>query len=105
MWEAGLPAEVERLAARGLAQTRTASRAVGYAQALDELAGRLSRDEAIEATATATRRLVRRQESWLRSDGRIHWLPAPDGTDVHALADQALDILREHDARPRECRR
>lgn len=98
MWEAGLPAEVERLAARGLAQTRTASRAVGYAQALHQLAGRLTQEQAIAATAAATRRLVRRQEAWLRSDRRVRWLSAPDGTSVDALADQALDILRDRDA-------
>lgn len=95
MWEAGLPAEVEALAARGLADTRTASRAVGYAQCLDQLARRITADQAIEATATATRRLVRRQESWLRGDPRVIWLDAPDGTGVGVLADRALDVLRD----------
>lgn len=102
MWEAGLPAEVEALAARGLADTRTASRAVGYAQCLDQLAGRLTAAQAIEATATATRRLVRRQESWLRGDPRVTWLDAPDGTDVGALADRALDVLRAAEADQRQ---
>ncbi|WP_168581741.1 tRNA (adenosine(37)-N6)-dimethylallyltransferase MiaA [Gephyromycinifex aptenodytis] len=76
MWSQGLLSEVEELEARGLSGTRTASRALGYAQALEQLAGRISEQEAIEATTQATRRLVRRQESWFRADPRIHWLDA-----------------------------
>lgn len=78
MWADGLLAEVRTLAARGLASTRTASRAVGYAQALAQLRGELTEGQAIEATARATRRLARRQESWFGADPRVRWLPADD---------------------------
>lgn len=85
MWADGLLQEVAALERRGLSRTRTAARAVGYAQALDQLAGRMSQDDAIEATSRATRRLVRRQESWFRADPRIHWLEG-DRSDVLAAA-------------------
>jgi tRNA dimethylallyltransferase len=80
MWQAGLVAEVERLAAAGLRAGRTASRALGYAQVLDALDGRCTFDEAREETVRATRRFARRQETWFRRDRRISWLPydAPD---------------------------
>lgn len=78
MWADGLPREVEALESRGLSRTRTASRAVGYAQALGQLAGRLTQQEAVEDTVRATRRLVRRQESWFGADPRIAWLDAAD---------------------------
>lgn len=78
MWQAGFLAEVTRLRAQGLAETRTASRAVGYAQALAQLAGDMTEVEAIEATAAATRRLARRQLSWFRADPRIRWLRSSD---------------------------
>ncbi|GAB47390.1 tRNA (adenosine(37)-N6)-dimethylallyltransferase MiaA [Mobilicoccus pelagius] len=96
MWADGLLDEVAALVGRGLSGTRTASRAVGYREALAELAGRMTRSEAIEATTTATRRLVRRQESWFRSDPRILWLDAaaPD------LLDRALRAVAEHIADP-----
>lgn len=103
MWRDGLLEEVAGLADRGLASTRTASRAVGYAQALDQLDGRLTQAEAIAATAAATRRLVRRQESWLRSDQRIHWLDVDSGADPEALADRALDVLGAALAQRGEC--
>lgn len=93
MWVDGLLAEVEELGRQGLSRARTASRAVGYRQALDQLAGRLDERAAIEATTTATRRLVRRQESWFRADPRIRWLDAgrDDLLDAawQAHADQA----------------
>jgi tRNA dimethylallyltransferase len=80
MWRRGMVEETRALAAAGLAEGRTASRALGYAQALRQLAGELSEREAIEATVRATRRFARRQESWFRRDPRVVWLPhdAPD---------------------------
>lgn len=80
MWKAGLVDEVRELQKRGLREGRTASRALGYAQALAELDGELTEEEAKESTAQATRRFARRQESWFRRDPRLRWLPfdAPD---------------------------
>ncbi|WP_010146120.1 tRNA (adenosine(37)-N6)-dimethylallyltransferase MiaA [Serinicoccus profundi] len=86
MWREGLLEEVRGLLPQGLREGRTASRAVGYAQALRQLDGELGEDEAIAETAQATRRLARRQESWWRPEPRVVWLDhdAPD------LLEQAL---------------
>lgn len=86
MWRAGLVDEVRELERRGLRQGRTASRALGYAQVLDFLAGRCTEDDARAATVRATRRFARRQDSWFRKDDRIHWLPY----DADDLLDRAL---------------
>jgi tRNA dimethylallyltransferase len=90
MWADGLLDEVAALLPLGLREGRTASRAVGYAQALAELDGRTGREAAQDETARLTRRLARRQESWFGRDPRIAWLPydAPD------LLDRALAIVR-----------
>ncbi|MFC6421994.1 tRNA (adenosine(37)-N6)-dimethylallyltransferase MiaA [Ornithinimicrobium tianjinense] len=89
MWRAGLVEEVRGLVEQGLREGRTASRAVGYAQALRQLDGKLSEDEAVEDTVVATRRLARRQERWFGPDARITWLEhdAPD------LVEQAVAAL------------
>jgi tRNA dimethylallyltransferase len=89
MWELGLVAEVEHLAAHGLRAGRTASRAVGYAHVLAALDGRTTMDEARDRTARATRRLIRRQESWFQRDPRITWLAA----DRPDLVDRALEVV------------
>ena len=54
------------LRARGLEEGVTARRAIGYAQALAQLAGELSEAEAIAETQALTRRYARRQVSWFK---------------------------------------
>ena len=99
MWDAGLVAEVEHLLDRGLAQGRTARTALGYAQAIDQLRGALTQTEAIEATAAATRRFARRQESWFRPDPRITWLPA-EAPDLLGRAQEAVKAASQTSAMP-----
>lgn len=91
MWEEGLVAEVRALEGAGLRQGRTASRALGYQQVLAAFAGECTEDEARAETARATKRFARRQDSWFRRDGRVHWLTAQGGE----LADRALALLEE----------
>ena len=76
MWQAGLEAEVRSLAARGLRDGRTASRALGYQQLLRYLDGEWTLEEARLETIKGTRRFARRQESWFRRDPRVRWLDA-----------------------------
>ena len=89
MFAAGLVEEVRTLDKQGLRLGRTASRALGYQQVLDELDADEDMDRAAAETARATRRFVRRQRSWFRRDARITWLDAtrPDLTQAaRALA-------------------
>lgn len=78
MWSAGLVDEVRGLEGRGLREGRTAGRALGYAQVLGFLDGRWSEAEARARTVAATRRFVRRQDSWFRRDDRVRWLDPDD---------------------------
>ncbi len=80
MWAAGLVDEVRGLLGQGLAEGRTAGRALGYAQVARFLDGEWTEEQAFAETVRATRRFARRQESWFRRDPRVHWLPydAPD---------------------------
>ena len=82
MWSAGLLEEVRGLS--GIREGRTASRALGYQQALAQIDGRLTEDEAKADTIRGTRRFVRRQRSWFRRDPAIVWL---DGASPTLLAD------------------
>ncbi len=86
----GLLDEVRELAARGLRDGVTASRALGYQQMLAVLDGALTLDEAIRDTVTGTRRYVRRQRSWFRRDQRQIWLRA----DAPDLLDTVLTAAR-----------
>ncbi|MBB2942332.1 tRNA dimethylallyltransferase [Actinoplanes lutulentus] len=88
MWEAGLIKEVQGLT--GIRDGRTASRALGYQQALAQIDGELTEDQAKDDTVRGTRRFVRRQRSWFRRDPSTTWL---DGASPTLVAD-ALTVAR-----------
>ena len=89
MWAAGIVAEAEGLLALGLERGITASRAIGYAQALGELHGTMTRAEAIESTQQLTRRYARRQVSWFKRYP-TSWLDA----DAPDRLERALEHIR-----------
>ncbi|MCI9857175.1 tRNA (adenosine(37)-N6)-dimethylallyltransferase MiaA [Microbacterium proteolyticum] len=76
MWEQGLVDEVRALRAEGLERGATAGRAIGYAQALGQLRGELTREDAVAETQALTRRYARRQVSWFRRYARAAWVDA-----------------------------
>jgi tRNA dimethylallyltransferase len=80
----GLLAEVEGLLAlAGISAASPAMRAVGYRQMAQTLSGELRADEARDKAIIATRRLAKRQLTWLRS-----W---PDLHSVDSLAADAAE--------------
>ncbi|MFL6078312.1 MAG: tRNA (adenosine(37)-N6)-dimethylallyltransferase MiaA [Ornithinibacter sp.] len=90
MFAQGLVEETRALVDLGLREGRTASRAVGYAQALAVLDGTMSTEDAVADTALRTRRLVRRQESWFGADPRVTWFD-PLAEPVDALVDRVVE--------------
>ena len=82
MFDDGLVAEVRALLGEGLRDGVTASRALGYAQVIDDLDNGGDGSAAREPTFIGTRRYVRRQRSWFRRDHRITWFDGADGDNV-----------------------
>ena len=74
MWELGLVAEAEKLMLAGITQGVTAQRALGYAQVIAQIEGKVTEEEAKEETKRATRQYARRQETWFSRDARITWI-------------------------------
>jgi tRNA dimethylallyltransferase len=74
MWEIGLVQEAEKLVAAGIMQGTTAQRALGYAQVIAQIEGKVTEEEAKEETKRATRQYARRQETWFSRDERITWI-------------------------------
>lgn len=89
MWRTGLLDEVRGLVPLGLERGITASRAIGYAQAMAQLKGDIDESGAIEQTQALTRRYARRQVSWLRRDPVVEWLDAA-ADDLAAQADRSV---------------
>lgn len=97
MFAAGLVEETRELMRHGLATGPTASRATGYAQAMDVIAGRMTQREAIDAVALATRQLARKQLKWFRRDPRIQLLPWEGGVDPMACARHIDGLMKQAD--------
>ena len=93
MMKAGFLDEVERLRAMpGMSADRTAMRAVGYRQLWEYLDGQGNREEAIQRGIVATRRLAKRQLTWMRAehDERQFDCLGPD------VAAQVIEALQAH---------
>ena len=92
MLAAGLLDEVRALAAApGFGPT--AAKAIGYRQLLDHLAGRCTLEEAVAAAVKATKVLVRRQTTWLRSFPDVRWLDVEGAEEASVLAARACSAL------------
>ncbi|WP_127793159.1 tRNA (adenosine(37)-N6)-dimethylallyltransferase MiaA [Agromyces sp. LHK192] len=89
MWRDGIVDEVESLVPAGLERGVTARRAIGYAQALGELHGRMTRAEAIEQTQQLTRTYARRQVSWFKR------YPGAAIVDADDPAARAAELARQ----------
>ncbi|MFC9559233.1 tRNA (adenosine(37)-N6)-dimethylallyltransferase MiaA [Agromyces sp. NPDC056965] len=90
MWRDGLVDEVRGLIPAGIEQGVTARKAIGYAQALGEITGRLSQAEAIAETQQLTRTYARRQVSWFKRYRDAVTIDADDavarGTELARIA-------------------
>lgn len=83
MFANGLVDEVRGLIPLGIERGVTASRAIGYAQALGVIHGTLTAEGAIDETAALTRKFARRQVGWFGRNPHIRWFDA--SMNVNAL--------------------
>ncbi len=90
MIRAGWIEEVARLALSGVSGDAKPFQFIGYSQLRDVIAGRLSREEAIQQIQQATRRFAKRQLTWFRREPDVHWLPGFG--DSPEIADAALKL-------------
>jgi tRNA dimethylallyltransferase len=86
MIEAGLESEVRRLVSGGYGFDLPAMSGVGYGQFAPYLAGEATLADVVREIQRATRRFVRHQSNWFRSDdARIRWFDAAAGPHEAAL--------------------
>jgi len=95
MWQHGLLDEVRELASAGLGIT--AARAIGYAQAIAQLDGRLDQDAAIAETVALTSRYARRQVSWFSRYRDARWIDFDDPARRESALRMALPCAVRED--------
>jgi tRNA dimethylallyltransferase len=95
MVQSGFIDEVAALREMGYGPELKPMQALGYRQINEYLDGKLSRDDAIEATKAETRQFARRQLVWFRADKRLNWLET-DGQTVTQLAERILASINKN---------
>lgn len=93
MWKQGLVQEAESLIPFGIRDGKTSSRAIGYSQALAQIDGEFTEQEAIADTVRLTQKYARRQISWFKRDERINWLDYQDAQMNHKAAELVSNWL------------
>ncbi|MBA4387154.1 MAG: tRNA (adenosine(37)-N6)-dimethylallyltransferase MiaA [Verrucomicrobia bacterium] len=87
MLACGLLEEAHALEERYGKLSPTAGQAIGYAEAFDVIAGKMTISSAVAEIARRTRQLAKRQMTWFRHQAEVKWLPAGNGVSAGQLAD------------------
>ncbi len=77
MIDGGFTSEVKSLRERGYDKTLKPMQSIGYKEINDYLDGYMSLEDAKEKIIINTRRLAKRQMTWLRRDKEINWYKIP----------------------------
>jgi tRNA dimethylallyltransferase len=85
MFDRGLVEETERLVGRYGFECRPLG-SLGYAEAVAELRGELTREEAVKAAQQGHRNYAKRQGTWFRKEREMRWLKGLGG-DAEVVAE------------------
>lgn len=86
MMEEGLENEVRGLLSKGVKRSSQAMQGIGYKEMACYLAGECTLEDAVSRIKKATRHFAKRQLTWYRRMGYIHWFAMQKRTDQRVLA-------------------
>lgn len=92
-FDGGLVEEVRGLLREGVPPQANAFKAIGYREVLSALDGGGDPSGVRERVQRNTRRFVKRQRTWFRSEANVVWLDAAIGVD--AVVEQIVTLWRE----------
>ncbi len=93
MMEQGLVDEVKSLLAEEMPLSKQARCAIGYAEIIDHLQGKMSLDDAVELIKKNTRYLAKHQRTWFKTFPDVHWLDINDGLADEEIFPMILEAL------------
>lgn len=88
----GLVDEVASLLAEEKPLSKQARCAIGYAEIIDHLAGKITLDEAVEQIKKNTRRLAKGQRTWFKTFKQVNWLDVDEDESAEAIVGRVLKI-------------
>jgi tRNA dimethylallyltransferase len=93
MIELGLVGEVKRLLAEDKPLSQQARCAIGYAEIIGHLQGRMRLDDAIELTKKNTRRLAKGQRTWFKTFRPVRWIDIAEDEPHESILARARQIV------------
>lgn len=93
MVQMGLVDEVRSLLAEDKPLSPQARCAIGYAEMIEHVEGRLSLDEAAEQIKKNTRRLAKGQRTWFRRFAGVTWIDVEADESVESVLDRVMQRL------------
>jgi tRNA dimethylallyltransferase len=92
MMDERLVDEVKSLLAEDKPLSQQAQCAIGYAEIIEHLQGRLTLDDAIEQIKKNSRRLAKGQRTWFKRFPSVHWLDVALEETLETVLPRALEI-------------
>ncbi len=96
MYKSGRVEEVKNLMDAGVVMSETARHAIGYAEAIDYLNGRCSREDAMARTVVRTRQLAKKQRTWFRHQLNVQWIEVTAAMETGKIAQKVLEHWRKY---------
>lgn len=93
MIELGLVEEVQSLRAEEKPLSQQARCAIGYAEIIEHLEGRLTLEDAIEEIKKNTRRLAKGQRTWFKTFPDVRWIDVGPEDAVERVVERAREEL------------
>jgi tRNA dimethylallyltransferase len=87
-----LAKEVEQLLSLGFSSELLARSAIGYSEVVDWVAGRCSRQDAVEQVVSRTWRYAKAQLTWLRTEPHLLWVDAEASPDD--MVSQCMAVIQ-----------
>ena len=94
MVKEGLVREVKRLLTKGYSKRLNSLQGLGYKQVVEFLEGKHDRERMEYLIKRDTRRYAKRQLTWWRKDGRIHWIKMDEGKRAKEVAGEIKNICQ-----------
>ena len=97
MLQQGLVEEIQGLLDSGIPEKCTAMQAIGYKEFVAALRGNGTVSQAAEDVKKASRHYAKRQLTWFRRNGQMHWLIRQPGAGAEEILAKARQVLHESD--------
>ncbi len=100
MIDQGLAQEVRSLLAEDKPLSQQARAAIGYAEMIEHLEGRMTLEDAVEKIKVNTRKLAKAQRTWFKTFRQVRWLDVGEEESVESVLSRALPMVSADQPNP-----